>query len=272
MPHDLTHRTITSSIKAYLHGLQETGLEGIPVRDSDSGIGTGDRDKLANLTGKAIPAQAEPIQAPIISSPVQADPAAPKHESLEKIRKDLGDCQLCRLGKTRKNLVFGVGNVQSRLVFVGEGPGADEDAQGEPFVGEAGQVLNRIITAMGLKREEVYICNVVKCRPPGNRDPQQDEIEACSPFLLRQIQSVKPEVVVTLGKFATHTLLGVKDPISRLRGKFRDYHGIPLMPTYHPSYLLRNKGDSGPFWEVWDDMVQVLQLLKLPVPEKSRKR
>jgi DNA polymerase len=133
-------------------------------------------------------------------------------------------------------------------------------------------VLNRIITAMGLKREDVYICNVVKCRPPGNRDPQQDEIETCSPFLLRQIQSVKPEAIVALGKFATQTLLGVKDPISRLRGKFRDYHGIPLMPTYHPSYLLRNKGDSGPFWEVWDDMVQVLQLLNLPVPEKSRKK
>jgi len=198
----------------------------------------------------------------------------PRHETLDKIRKDLGDCQRCKLAKTRKNLVFGVGNPQARLVFVGEGPGADEDAKGEPFVGAAGQVLNRIISAMGLKREEVYICNVVKCRPPGNRDPESDEIATCSPFLLRQLQSVNPEVIVALGKPASHTLLGTKEPISKLRGKFRDFHGIPLMPTYHPSYLLRKQGEGSmeSFWEVWDDMAQVLRLLKLPVPEKNRKK
>jgi DNA polymerase len=199
---------------------------------------------------------------------------ARSHETLEKVRKDLGECQRCKLGKTRKNLVFGVGNPRARLVFVGEGPGADEDAKGEPFVGKAGQVLNRIITAMGLKREDVYICNVVKCRPPGNRDPEKDEIEACSAFLLRQLRSVNPEVIVALGKPASHTLLGSKEPISKLRGKFRDFHGIPLMPTYHPSFLLRKQeeGSMDAFWEVWDDMTQVLRLLKLPVPEKSRKR
>ena len=134
--------------------------------------------------------------------------------------------------------------------------------------------MNRIITAMGLKREDVYICNVVKCRPPGNRDPEKDEIEACSPFLLRQLRSVDPEVIVALGKPASHTFLGSKEPISKLRGKFRDFHGIPLMPTYHPSFLLRKQeeGSMDAFWEVWDDMTQVLRLLKLPVPEKSRKK
>ena len=195
-------------------------------------------------------------------------------ELLEKIRKDLGDCQRCKLAKTRTNLVFGVGNPQARLVFVGEGPGADEDKQGEPFVGEAGQVLNRIISAMDLKREEVYICNVVKCRPPKNRDPEPEEIAACSKYLLRQIRSLNPEVIVGLGKFASQTLLETKEPISKLRGNFRDFHGIPLMPTYHPAYLLRKQeeGSMAAFWEVWDDMTQVLRLLKLPVPAKNRKK
>ena len=258
MPHGVNSRIIKASLSAYLNGLQESGLDGLPA-------GLTVTNEAAAV---ALPAAAE------LAAVIQPKelPVEKQHESLDKIRKHLGECQLCPLGKTRKNLVFGVGNPQARLVFVGEGPGADEDLKGEPFVGEAGQVLNRIITAMGLKREEIYICNVVKCRPPGNRDPQPDEIAACSPFLLRQIQSVNPEVVVTLGKFASHTLLGTKEPISRLRGKFRDYHGIPLMPTYHPSYLLRNKGDSGPFWDVWEDMVQVLRLLKLPVPDKNRKK
>ena len=247
-----------ASLREYLAALQESGLDGIPVA----------------LAGELQGASSTPSKA------VSAQPAVPlpagevRQETLDKIRKDLGDCQRCKLGKTRNNLVFGVGNPQARLVFVGEGPGADEDAKGEPFVGAAGQVLNRIISAMGLKREEVYICNVVKCRPPGNRDPEADEIATCSPFLLRQLQSVNPEVIVALGKPATQTLLGVKEPISKLRGKFRDFHGIPLMPTYHPSYLLRKQGEGSmeSFWEVWDDMTQVLRLLKLPVPEKSRKK
>jgi len=251
------HTIAAASLREYVAALQETGLDGIPVPMA------GPTPAGAKLTVKAAPGAVEPGT---------ATGDAKRLESLEGIRKELGECQRCKLGKTRKNLVFGVGNPKARLVFVGEGPGADEDLKGEPFVGEAGQVLNRIITAMGLKREDVYICNVVKCRPPGNRDPEQDEIAACSAFLLRQLQSIKPEVVVALGKFASQTLLGTKEPISRLRGKFRDFHGIPLMPTFHPSYLLRNKADSGPFWEVWDDMVQVLRLLKLPVPEKSRKK
>jgi len=212
---------------------------------------------------------------PVARERATPEPAADHpHESLEKIRKELGDCQRCKLGRIRKNLVFGVGNPQARLVFVGEGPGADEDLKGEPFVGEAGQMLNRIISAMGLQREEVYICNVVKCRPPGNRDPESDEIATCAPFLLRQIQSINPEVIVALGKFASQTLLDTKESISKLRGKFRDFHGTPLMPTFHPSYLLHRQGEGNmeSFWQVWEDMTQVLRLLKLPVPEKGRKR
>lgn len=198
--------------------------------------------------------------------------APEKHETLEQIRKNLGDCHRCKLGATRKNLVFGAGNPKARIVFVGEGPGADEDAQGEPFVGDAGKMLNRIIAAMELKREEVYICNVVKCRPPQNRPPESDEVSACSPFLLRQLASVKPEAIVALGTSAAQALLQTKVPISKLRSKFHDFHGIPLMPTYHPSYLLRTGGNSDSFWSVWDDMTQVLQLLKLPVPVKNRKK
>jgi DNA polymerase len=243
-----------SSLREYLLALQESGVDGIPAVEAPTG---------------------DPMPPPLPTAP-QAGVAVSggEHESLDRIRKSLGECQRCKLGKTRTNLVFGVGNPQARLVFVGEGPGGDEDRQGEPFVGEAGQVLNRIIAAMGLKREEVYICNVVKCRPPKNRDPEPDEIVACAPFLLRQLQSVNPEAIVALGRFAAQTLLETKESISRLRGRFRDYHGVPLMPTYHPSYLLRKQQEKNmePFWEVWEDMAQVLRLLKLPVPEKSRKR
>jgi uracil-DNA glycosylase len=256
--HDDTSTLLAASLRHYLHSLQESGLDGIP----------------SGKVGETIASQpAAEVHLPVAGiQPLQA--GFHQHESLEKIRKDLGECQRCSLAKKRKNLVFGVGSPTARLVFVGEGPGADEDLKGEPFVGEAGQVLNRIITAMGLKREEVYICNVVKCRPPGNRDPETDEIAACAPFLLRQIQSVKPEVIVALGKFAAQTLLGTKEPITKLRGKFRDFHGIPLMPTFHPSFLLHKQGEGSmeAFWEVWDDMTQVLRLLNLPVPEKTRKR
>jgi uracil-DNA glycosylase len=256
--HDVTSSFVVASLRAYLNSLQESGLEGIPASMA------GEVDVKQAVVEPDPPVPAEQPQPDGLHHP----------ETLEKVRKDLGDCQRCKLGKTRKNLVFGVGNPQARLVFVGEGPGGDEDLQGEPFVGEAGRILNRIITAMGLKREDVYICNVVKCRPPKNRNPEQDEIVACSPFLLRQIQSIKPEVIVALGTFAARTLLGVNEPISKLRGKFRDYSGIPLMPTFHPSYLLHRQGEGSmeSFWQVWDDMTQVLRLLKLPVPEKNRKK
>jgi DNA polymerase len=245
-----------ASLGAYLQGLQECGLDGLPG------------ETLDNIES---PAQAATLRGTehTMSQPNPAPAAA--IETLEQIRKSLGDCRRCKLSSSRKQIVFGVGNPHARLVFVGEGPGADEDAKGEPFVGDAGRMLNRIITAMGLQREEVYICNVVKCRPPQNRNPESDEISACSPFLMRQLLSVKPEAIVALGTFASQTVLQTKEPISKLRGKFRDFHGIPLMPTYHPSYLLRTGGNSASFWDVWSDMTQVLQLLGLPVPDKSRK-
>jgi uracil-DNA glycosylase family 4 len=250
---------LRSSLSAYLEELRESGVEGLPADTS--------YDALQRMSPATQPKEIE--TGPELTSSSTKETA--HHETLEHIRKNLGDCKRCKLGTTRKNLVFGVGNPKARLVFVGEGPGADEDEKGEPFVGDAGKMLNRIITAMGIRREEVYICNVVKCRPPGNRNPETDEIAACTPFLLRQISSVSPEVIVALGKFASQDLLETKEPISKLRGRFRDFHGIPLMPTYHPSYLLRTGGNSASFWDVWEDMTQVLQLLKLPVPDKSRR-
>jgi len=162
----------------------------------------------------------------------------------------IADCRRCRLAGGRTQVVFGVGNPNARLMFVGEGPGRDEDLRGEPFVGRAGQLLTDIIEkGMKLRRSDVYICNVVKCRPPDNRNPEPDEVAACSPFLERQIALVHPEVIVALGKFAAQTLLASATPITRLRGKWYEYLGVPLMPTFHPAYLLRNPGDKRLVWE-----------------------
>ncbi len=179
---------------------------------------------------------------------------------------DLGDCQRCKLAGGRTNLVFGVGDPHARLVFVGEGPGADEDAKGEPFVGRAGQLLTEIITkGMKVRRQDVYICNVVKCRPPGNRNPEPDEIAACEPFLVRQLGAIAPRVIVALGKFAAQTLLRSKTPITQLRGRWFDYQGIMLMPTFHPAYLLRNPGEKR---LVWEDIQKVMRVLGLPIAGK----
>jgi len=170
-------------------------------------------------------------------------------EPLRAVRADLGDCRRCKLHAGRTTLVFGVGNPTAELMFVGEGPGADEDRQGEPFVGRAGQLLTRMIEAMGFRREEVYIANVVKCRPPNNRDPEPDEIEACEPFLKAQIAAVRPKVIVALGRFAVQTLLRDTSPVSRQRGRWREYEGVRLMPTFHPAYLLRNPAEKKAAWE-----------------------
>jgi DNA polymerase len=172
-------------------------------------------------------------------------------ESLSTVRDDLGDCSRCKLYKGRKNIVFGYGNPKARLVFVGEGPGFEEDLQGQPFVGKAGQLLTRIIQAINLTREDVYICNIIKCRPPGNRNPEPDEIAACIPFLRRQLKIIAPAFICALGTFAAQTLLGTNTPISRLRGRFYDYEGIDLLPTYHPAFLLRNASKKA---DVWQDM------------------
>jgi len=175
----------------------------------------------------------------------------------------LGDCRRCKLAGGRSHIVFGVGNETADLMFVGEGPGRDEDLKGEPFVGRAGQLLTEIITkGMKLRREDVYIANVIKCRPPQNRNPEPDEIESCIPFLKRQIDLVQPRVIVALGKFAAQTLLDSKTPITRLRGEWHSYRGVKLMPTLHPAYLLRNPADKR---LVWQDIKQVMAELGLPV-------
>jgi uracil-DNA glycosylase len=188
--------------------------------------------------------QCESDDSPDSSVSVSAD-------SLESIQTDIGDCQRCKLAQHRTRIVFGEGSPRARLMFVGEAPGFDEDQQGMPFVGKAGQLLSRIIQAINLTRDQVYICNVIKCRPPGNRNPEPDEILACSPFLNRQIASIQPEFICALGTFAAQTLLKTTQPISRLRNRFYDYNGIRLLPTFHPSYLLRNPDKKR---EVWEDM------------------
>jgi DNA polymerase len=179
-------------------------------------------------------------------------------ETLEAIRNDLGDCQRCGLAGSRTQLVYGVGNPSARLVLVGEAPGREEDLKGEPFVGEAGRLLDRILLAMGMRREDVYICNVLKCRPPHNRDPQPEEVTTCEAFLIRQIAAIRPQVIVGLGRFAVHSLLKSRVPISQLRGEWQNYQGIPLMPTYHPAYLLRNPEGKR---DVWADMKEVMRRL-----------
>jgi DNA polymerase len=172
-------------------------------------------------------------------------------ETLDTIQVDLGACQRCKLHKGRKHIVFGAGNPRAKLTFVGEGPGYEEDIQGEPFVGKAGQLLTRILRAIGLTREDVYICNIIKCRPPGNRNPEPDEIAACIPFLRRQLRAIGPGLICALGTFAAQTLLATKTPISRLRGNFYTYEGIRILPTYHPAFLLRNPAKKA---DVWEDM------------------
>jgi DNA polymerase len=178
-------------------------------------------------------------------------------QTLEELRAEIGDCRRCKLCQGRTQIVFGVGNPRAELVFVGEGPGRDEDLQGEPFVGRAGRLLTEIITkGMKMRREDVYICNVVKCRPPENRNPEPDEIAACEPFLIRQLELIKPRWIVALGTFAAQTLLKTKTPISRLRGNWHTYQGIKTMPTLHPAYLLRNPADKR---LVWQDIQAVLR-------------
>ncbi|MGB6875497.1 MAG: uracil-DNA glycosylase [Candidatus Acidiferrales bacterium] len=189
-----------------------------------------------------------------------------ENDSLERIREDIGDCKRCWLCQQRNKIVFGAGNARADLVFVGEGPGRDEDIQGLPFVGRAGKLLTQMIEAMGLKRDDVYICNVVKCRPPENRAPEPDEMETCSPFLYRQLAVIQPKAVVCLGAIAFQALYGAKQSISRLRGQWLEFRGIPMMATYHPAYLLRNPNAKG---DVWEDLKKVMAHLGLKVPSRS---
>jgi uracil-DNA glycosylase len=186
-------------------------------------------------------------------------------DTFELIRETIGDCTRCKLHKGRTNIVFGVGSMKAELVFVGEGPGRDEDIKGEPFVGRAGKLLTQMIEAMGLRREDVYICNVVKCRPPENRLPEKDEITTCSPFLFRQIDVIRPKVICCLGSCASQTLLQTTQGISRFRGEWFDFRGSKLIATYHPAYLLRNPNAKG---EVWKDLQKVMAVLGLQPKRK----
>ncbi|HZQ95252.1 MAG TPA: uracil-DNA glycosylase [Candidatus Sulfotelmatobacter sp.] len=236
-------------------------------------------------TREEMPAKKSAVVAkPAVQDSLQGADARPEQDvadpiaALKLIREDLGDCTRCKLHQQgRKQIVFGVGNAHADLMFVGEGPGADEDAQGEPFVGRAGQLLNNMIKAMGLRREEVYIANVVKCRPPGNRTPERDECETCSPFLMRQIAAIKPKVIVALGAVAAKNLLAINAPMSELRGRFYDFmpsgargdsewQGAKLAVTYHPAFLLRDPRQKG---EAWKDLQMVMKYLGLKPPSPN---
>ena len=228
---------------------------------------------LPKPTPKPAPAKVAPVPA---LSPLVVPPAGPslfdaidkvKGETLLKIREDLGECTRCKLHQGRNRIVYGDGNPRAQLVFVGEGPGADEDMQGLPFVGRAGKLLTQMIEAMGLERKDVYICNVVKCRPPENRAPEPDEVAACSPFLMRQIDSIHPRVIVCLGATAAKTILNTTRGISQFRGEWLEWRGHKLMATYHPAYLLRNPPAKA---DVWKDLQKVMTELGLQLPKKSK--
>ena len=274
------------SLRAHVEYLSQCGVEGFPLPDGAVRMRAAspkDRGRPAAARGEAdpppqrgtLPAGAVRDGAPWIAPPVSGQlflsPGVRGARTLEELRAEIGDCRRCRLCESRTNLVFGVGNPKAELVFVGEGPGQDEDRQGEPFVGRAGQLLTEIITkGMGLSREQVYIANVIKCRPPGNRNPEADEIAACEPFLLKQLEVIGPKVIVALGTFAAQTLLRTRAPITRLRGAWHAYHGMKLMPTFHPAYLLRNPHDKK---LVWNDIQEVMRELGLrPTGRGSSRR
>jgi DNA polymerase len=217
---------------------------------------------VAGPRGRAAKPAAEPRPRAVAAAPSNSPAAA----ALEEIRAEMGDCRRCELWKTRKNLVFGDGAPTAELMFVGEGPGADEDEQGLPFVGRAGKLLNDMIAAMGKKRGEVYIANIVKSRPPENREPAPDEVAACLPFLEKQIQAIRPRAIVCLGRVAVQNLLRTKTPIGRLRGQWQLYGDIRVMPTFHPAYLLRSPDAKKPAWE---DLKQVMAELDWPMPKRK---
>ena len=211
---------VIADLKSYLEYLRDMGIEGFP----SSG-----RKPENSFSGPAL-------------------------QTLEEVKKELGDCRRCKLHRTRRTIVFGEGDERARLMFIGEGPGYDEDLQGRPFVGKAGQLLTKIIESIHLQREEVYIANIIKCRPPQNRNPQPDEIETCYPFLMKQIQVIRPKIICALGTFAAQTLLNTNAKITALRGRVFDFAGIKVLPTYHPAFLLRNPERKR---EVWEDVKQI---------------
>jgi DNA polymerase len=228
---------LATTLKRHLERRQRSGLRYLPKQSPGSQKNSNAVQEPSFMAGTEVVMPAD-------------DSVAPGAGGLAELRAAIGDCQRCKLCSGRTHIVFGVGNPRAKLMFVGEGPGHEEDLKGEPFVGRAGHLLTDIITkGMGLKREDVYICNVVKCRPPENRNPEPDEVAACEPFLKKQIDIVRPQIIVGLGKFAVQALLNSKVPIGKLRGTWASYHGIKLMPTFHPAYLLRTPADKKLVWE-----------------------
>lgn len=212
-------------------------------------------------------AAAAPIGEDLLAAPKPESKISDPAQALRLIREDIGDCTRCPLHKQgRKQIVFGVGNPRAELMFIGEAPGADEDQQGEPFVGRAGQLLNNMIKAMGIRREDVYIANIIKCRPPGNRTPERDECETCSPFLMRQIAVVQPKVIVALGAVAAKTLLAINASMMELRGRWYDFRGTKLAVTYHPAFLLRDPRQKK---EAWKDLQMAMKELGWPIPKQN---
>ncbi len=233
------NRDVLDCLKNYLEYLKQSGINHLPKSDFPNG-----HNDALETRRKTECAHKKKVE--------------PDKKSLSHIKKTIGNCKRCKLSDTRHSIVFGSGNADANLMFIGEAPGRDEDLQGKPFVGKAGELLTKIISAIDLKREDVYIANIIKCRPPGNRDPLPDEIENCEPFLLQQIEAVRPHVICALGRLASQTLLKTDAPISTMRGRFHDFHGIPLMPTYHPAYLLRNPLGKR---KVWEDIKKVKDIL-----------
>ena len=253
-------REIVTELRGYLEFYQELGLTHIggaarPVKEPPA------EPAAVSRAEEALPVmpKKEPLQSDLFGESAQAEAAdPPAAETLEDIRADIGECTRCRLHEARTRIVFGEGDPNAELVFVGEGPGADEDQQARPFVGRSGQLLTKIIEAMGYRREQVYLANIVKCRPPQNRTPLKDEVGTCEGFLFRQLAVIKPKVIVTLGTPATQTLLRTKDSITGMRGRFFDYRGAKVLPTFHPAYLLRSPEKKR---EVWEDMKKVRDYL-----------
>jgi uracil-DNA glycosylase len=249
--YDFYHRASAESLE-----VSEAGAAII----ADSSIPSEEREEMTSRARAAVPVVIEEEIFQSASTKPETGVADPSR-ALKLIREDLGDCTRCRLHKQgRKQIVFGVGNATAELMFIGEAPGADEDIQGEPFVGRAGQLLNNMIKAMGLEREQVYIANIIKCRPPGNRTPERDECETCSPFLMRQIEVIKPKAIVALGAVAAKTLLAINAPMSDLRGRWYDFRGTKLAVTYHPAFLLRDPRQKK---EAWKDLQMVMRELGL---------
>jgi len=243
-------RELTAGFRTYLEARGRCGLLGVSLRPSPVIRPAQDARSEESENSKPFPTP----------PPVLFDEGQVLHagRGLNALRAEMGDCQRCKLAKGRQHIVFGTGNPEANLMFVGEAPGAEEDEIGEPFVGVAGQLLTKMIKAMGYDRSQVYICNIIKCRPPSNRNPEPDEIAACECFLRQQIAIVQPRIIVALGKFAAQFLCGETTPITRLRGNLRSFREIPVMPTYHPAFLLRDESRKG---EAWSDLKQVMAML-----------